>query len=131
MPNPSVINAPASANNLEIKIPVENYFSGPIAEYQLVCGDFCKKDNITLIPPLRVKKTVTSITAAIDFVEISKYLVTISNNVLYLLDSSQNILNFTEIKETTCTNLEYAPSFDLLVFCVSESSQQIRQFKLV
>lgn len=84
--NNTVINLPATANNIEIKIPIESYFSGPVAYYSLSCP-MCGGSHIHLYGPLRSNRTIGDLPAVVDFVQVGNRVVAISFNMLILMNS--------------------------------------------
>lgn len=104
VPNNTVINLPVSASNVEIKIPIENYFTGPVAYYSLSCP-MCGGSHIHLYGPLRANRTIEELPAVVDFVQVGNRVVAISFNMLILMNNDAEVITRSPIDKVFCTNL--------------------------
>jgi hypothetical protein len=103
-PNSTILTLPSSAISVEIKLPVEKYFSGPISYYSLSCP-MCGGSRIHLYGPLVANKSIDTLPAIVDFVKYDDKIIALSFNTLNLLNSKQEVIKTVTIPKVTCTNL--------------------------
>ena len=123
-PDDHLVQLPENATNHEMPIMVEAFFNGSIEDYELHCP-YCYDGRIKLLSPFRHPKTLSSVHNAVDFVETSQNIITLSENVLFLMDQKLEILSIELIPKESCTNLEYNDAFGLFLYCTHNGLQQL------
>lgn len=90
-PSQSIIKLPWKASNLEIDLNVGNFFSGPVADYSIECP-FCKDSKIKLSTSLNLDREIKEITSAVDYAWLDPMVVILSNNMLYIMNETYDIV---------------------------------------
>jgi len=105
-PNTKVITLPSNASCLEMKLDVQDFFSGPIADYSISCP-FCTDARISLETSFDFEKNIEQVTAAIDYETVGDYIVALTNNQLAMLNSNLEVVALSPIPEVSCNHMAY------------------------
>jgi hypothetical protein len=81
-----VIKLPSEATGVEMQLNVQNFFTGPIADYTISCP-FCTDARIELETSLDYEKSIDNVTAAVDYETVGDYIVALTNNQLAMLNA--------------------------------------------
>lgn len=77
---------------------------------------------------------IKDVTAAVDYARADGMLLTLSNNMLFLLnETTYEVVSFTDIPVVNCKNLAYDETLGVFLFCISsqsKSGQILLQYKL-
>ncbi len=84
MPSADTIKMPYNTSGSSLTVDVGSFFNGPIIDYSLNCP-YCK-DNITLTPPISLRKKINELTAVVDYSTTGDKIIALSNNILFLLN---------------------------------------------
>jgi hypothetical protein len=104
VPSSKVVELPVSANGQEIQLPVDSFFKGPITDYKIDCP-FCDNAQISLETSIELVKSVTEVTAAVDYASYFDKTIVLSNNRLVLLNEDLQVVASIDITQGKCNHL--------------------------
>lgn len=85
IPSESVMKLPYNASYVEMKLDMESFFKGPVANYSIDCP-FCKDFQIRLRTEMAYDQTIDDLTTVVDYAQIDDQIIVLSDNILFLLE---------------------------------------------
>lgn len=132
-PSADVMKLPYNASEVEMKLNVEKFFTGPVSGYGIDCP-FCQSSQIKLETEMGFFKNISQVTAAVDFVTVGTRIITISNNAWWLMNSNFEVIDASHVPgQLNCNNIAYDEDLGLFVFCTFQDTagQLLIQYDVV